>query len=311
MYSHAYLVKTTGGEDDGAAAAASEATVSRDALFQCGDVTRAGRLRLGYRWAFGDVALGDVPALARLVQRQQDALPYLCDGNIPSSSAFYKPMTEIAKARDFVLSEITGPAAASMTKLKEKHPWIEDEDQVFFELLGDAASLFPDVMFIASKSYISGMIVTTIYFEGVLYVTLREALGDQPLLDLSFPDLGLHGRGVTLGIYDGTWLKLSMWEVQKGQVQNVHEIPDGNTDTAKEIQPATNNDLSSDSYCQSYCILKSDNDSDIKDVMFRFGRCVAKLTRTKKSNSCTDEQCSRAGTSSSRAPAGSTPVRWP
>ena len=117
-----------------------------------------------------------------------------------------------------------------MTKLKEKHLWIDSLDKrescVYFELVGNVASLFPNIMFIASRDYgAGGLVIVTIYFQGVIYVTLEDCAesGDQPLLDINFPQISDSGRGATLAVYDGDgnghsgpWMKLSVWQSRSG-----------------------------------------------------------------------------------------------
>ena len=165
-----------------------------------------------------------------------------------------------------------------MTKLKEKHLWIDSLDKrencVYFELVGNVASLFPNIMFIARRDYgAGGLGIVTIYFQGVIYVTLEDCAdsGDQPLLDINFPQISDSGRGATLAVYDdngngrsGPWMKLSVWQSRSGQN---HE-PEVQTQISAE--PLAR-DLSSGSYLQSYVILKSDSQDEMRQVLFRFG----------------------------------------
>ena len=165
-----------------------------------------------------------------------------------------------------------------MMKLKDKHSWIDDDkSQTYFELIGDAASRFDNILFIASRSYAHELCFITIYFEGSIYVTVQEASGDQPLLDLNFPDISGTGDGVTLALYDddgkgnnGPWMKLSVWQVQTaGQddkpVSRSEEVDVSEVEAAEPLSK----DLSSDCYVQAYIILKGE--TDVREVMFRFG----------------------------------------
>ena len=165
-----------------------------------------------------------------------------------------------------------------MMKLKDKHSWIDDDkSQTYFELIGDAASRFDNILFIASRSYAHELCFITIYFEGSIYVTVQEASGDQPLLDVNFPDISRTGDGVTLALYDddgkgnnGPWMKLSVWQVQTAD-QN--DKPDSHSEEVyvSEVEAAEplSKDLSSDCYVQAYIILKGE--TDVREVMFRFG----------------------------------------
>jgi hypothetical protein len=85
------------------------------------------------------------------------------------------------------------------------------------------------------------------------------------LIDINFPDISIAGEGAVLSLYDShemPWMKLS-----------VHEIKTPGPYTSGTAQhESIEKDMSSDSYIQSYCILKSQGNSNgIRDVMFRFG----------------------------------------
>jgi hypothetical protein len=224
----------------------------------------------------GITTLNDIPSLVRTFQSQQNDLSYLCkSSNIPPKSAFHGPIKELNKARDFVIAEITSDAiAARMTKLKDKHPWLDSLDKrdsgVYFELVGNVSSLFPNVMFMASRSYAEGgLVIVTLYFEGVLYVTVEDTAGcDQPLLDINFPKISAScSRGATLAMYDNDddpWMKLSVWQSMQGTTVIQPQ------QTGHATVPAVK-DLSSDAYVQSYVVLKSQSNDEIRDVLFRFG----------------------------------------
>ncbi|KAL3776808.1 hypothetical protein ACHAW5_006227 [Stephanodiscus triporus] len=248
-----------------------DVTSSRQALLEVGDHCYSGEVDLDFQ----QVTLNDIPKLVRTVQSQQDKMAYLCKAsNIPHSSCFRGPIKELEKARDFVIAEITSDSIAShMTKLKEKHPWIDslDKREGYFELVGNVASLFPNVLFVASRVYgAGGLVIDTIYFQGVIYVTLEECSGDQPLFDINFPRISESGSGATLAVYDddrsgsGPWMKLSVWQSRSGQE---HEPKKQSTLTN---EPSVKN-LSSDRYVQSYVILKSKSQDEMRKVLFRFG----------------------------------------
>ena len=223
------------------------------------------------------ITLNDIPSLVRTLQSQQQDLSFLCKAsNIPHKSAFHGPIKELNKARDFVIAEITSDSiAARMTKLKDKHPWLDSLDKrdsgVYFELVGNVSALFPNVMFMASRSYAAGgLVIVTIYFEGVLYVTVEDTVGcDQPLLDINFPKISAScSRGATLAVYDNDddpWMKLSVW-------QSMHESTVIQPQQSSDHPPVM--DLSSDAYVQSYVILKSQSNDEVRDVLFRFGSWI-------------------------------------
>lgn len=270
-YAQTYLVKTTGSECHDEHCTKS----SREVFFRCGNWCYAGEARLDFQHCFG-MTLKDIPSIVPSLQRQQDDLAYLCSADrVPESSCFYGPLKELDKARDFVIAELgSDNMQKQLTALKDKFNWIDgDENQIYFELVGSASHLFQDILFIASKVYTNELIFITIFFEGVIYVKIEDGQGEQPLLDVSFPDVSEDGEGATLSVYDddnngpnGPWIKLSVWQSLK---QN-----DRNT-LVKEPKPVlekpTRHDLSSDCYVQSYCVLDSKDGSDKREVMFRFG----------------------------------------
>ncbi len=163
-----------------------------------------------------------------------------------------------------VISELSSDETLhKIASLSTKHDWIEN-DRVYFELVGQTSHLFEDVKFICSKvyAYTKGLIFNTIYFEGTIYVTLQDLEGQQPLININFPDVSLEGEGEVISLLDeknSPWVKLSICQVKPAVFANLQN----DKDAVK--------DLSSDSYVQCYCILKSKDGSDNRDVMFRFG----------------------------------------
>ncbi len=118
-----------------------------------------------------------------------------------------------------------------MERLRSRYPWINNEHRVFFELIEDKSSLFPDFMFITSRVYTRGLIFTALYFKGAVYVMLKYGTGEQPLLDILFPDISCIRKGAMLRIYDdnGPWLKLSVWQAQEARsnipkIQLIHPV---------------------------------------------------------------------------------------
>jgi len=238
---------------------------SRQAFMEVADNCYSGEVEV-QQLATG-ITLNDIPSLVRTLQSQQQDFSFLCkSSNIPQKSAFHGPINELNKARDFVIAEITSDSiAARMTKLKDKHTWLDSLDKrdsgVYFELVGNVSALFPLVLFMASRSYAAGgLVIVTIYFEGVLYVTVEDTVGcDQPLLDINFPKISAScSRGATLAVYDNDddpWMKLSVW-------QSMHETTVIQPQQSSDHPPVK--DLSSDAYVQSYVILKSHSNDQIQ-----------------------------------------------
>lgn len=200
------------------------------------------------------------------IQKQGGDLSYLCKAaDIPPTSTYHGPLLAFESARDAVISELTtDETIAKVASLAKEFAWIDD-GRVYFELVGNASHLFPGILFICSKVYSrDGVIFNIIYFEGTIYVTMDDATdGEQPLIDVNFPDISLESNGAVLSMYDNDspWMKLSIWQIQTTRL----------CIEANLSQQGREADLSSDCYTQSYCILKSESRSDDREVMFRFG----------------------------------------
>lgn len=161
-----------------------------------------------------------IPHLVPEILHQKDDLSYLCKASeLPVSSSFHGTLHAFERASCTVIQDLASDTTIKkLSQLKKKHPWVEEETSVYFELVGDASHLFPDVLFICSKVHCSnGLLFNTIYFEGTIYVTIQETVGEQPLIDVSFPDLSAEGKGAVLSLYDdpdSPWMKLSIYQVK-------------------------------------------------------------------------------------------------
>eukprot|EP00586_Coscinodiscus_wailesii_P007465 CAMPEP_0172491706 /NCGR_PEP_ID=MMETSP1066-20121228/22562_1 /TAXON_ID=671091 /ORGANISM="Coscinodiscus wailesii, Strain CCMP2513" /LENGTH=719 /DNA_ID=CAMNT_0013260875 /DNA_START=38 /DNA_END=2197 /DNA_ORIENTATION=- len=256
----------------------------RDVLFRCGNWCYSGKVAFDFALlGKDDMSLDDIPKVIPTLQRQQGKLTYLCgvecweeeiEGD--DGDGFKEPMEVMQAAQHFVARELTREDVTDkIEKWARGRPWVDDNDATYFELIGDfsnVSSSLKDVQCICSKTYARGLILVTIYFEGVFYVMIQDGTGDQPLLDVLFPDVSRDGEGLTLAIYDegrGTkgkfqWRKLSMWQSLAPRV-----------DTLDLIMPRTTN-LSSSHYIQTYCVCKptpgsTAEEASIRDVFFRFG----------------------------------------
>lgn len=92
-----------------------------------------------------------------------------------------------------------------------------DEVKTYFELNCAVGEDMDTVQCVCSKTYARGLIFITIYFEGTFYVSISDGYGDQPLLDVRFPDVSNHGEGITLMSYldndiEARWQKLTLWQ---------------------------------------------------------------------------------------------------
>jgi len=205
--------------------------------------------------------------------------------SIPGSNHFKSCLGVLKDAQDFLTFELT--SATLKSKLDEylQDNDHDDEKTSYFELIGDIPSYMDEIECVCSKCYTDeGLIVVLLFFDGVFYCVIQNGDGDQPLLDVQFPDVSREGDGLTLNYYNDcdkkkgssswvvNWLKLSIWKSL---------TPLGNTYSCNEINSKTSDisliDLSSGEYQQTYCVLKSgpnvmdDEDRSFRNSLFRFG----------------------------------------
>jgi len=250
-YNQTYIVRSADVDAD-----EHDTWACRETLFRCGNYCYEGMVKLSYQNAF-EMTLKDIPHLIPKIQQQQANLSYSCEfSDITVSSIYYGPIHAFESAQNLLTRELSSDKViGKIAHLQKKNHWIEN-GSVYFELVGDASYLFPDILFICSKvyAYANELLYNIIYFEGTIYVTIEELKGEQPLIDINFPGISCGGRGAVLSLFedeDLPWMKLSIW--QRKPPQKICT------------------DLSSDCYVQSYCILKSQDGGDGRDVMFRFG----------------------------------------
>ena len=152
------------------------------------------------------------------------------------------------------------------------YPWMNDDEiKSYFELNANFENEpMENIQCICSKTYARGLIFVTIYYENTFYVTISEGSGDQPLLDVRFPDVSNHGEGVTLMSYidndiEARFQKLTLWQSLAGEMKL-------STLLAPRVKKTKN--LASDSYVQSYIVMKPNKDEGnetFRTALFRFG----------------------------------------
>ena len=242
-----------------------------DVFFRCGNWCYKGQIQ------FNGLKIGtsDLPFLIPTLQKQQGSLQYYCSSlNVPSSSAFSEPLKFLRKATDFVGSEmISLPIEVELKKMANVFPWIDAEGaETYFELtLNDVPSCMDNVGIVASKTYTRGLIIISIFFEKTFYFVIQSGEGDQPLLDVRFPDISKHGQGLLLQSYNDSnvpWRKLTLW----------HILEQDTLAPLARITPKIRTlNISSCNYQQTYCVMKSAYDAESStfsvhhDVLFRFG----------------------------------------
>lgn len=179
------------------------------------------------------------------------------------------------KALEFIASELTSEVVQrEIEKKSSVFPWIEEDSAAtFFELAINALpACMESVRLVASKTYARGLVIIAIYYDNAVYCVIQSGEGDQPLLDVRFPDVSKHNQGVMLNSYNHSeYRKLTLW----------HNISTVGTTTAslikKDLPKLKTVDISHKNYEQTYVILHSAFEanssllSNYHDVMFRFG----------------------------------------
>jgi hypothetical protein len=126
------------------------------------------------------------------MQKQQGYLSYYCEaGMIPPASICAAPLDRFYDTTDFLANELVGDRVTeALSNGSRVFKWINaDDSKTHFELQTNGYEDLREVEAIASKTYARGLILIVIYFEQNFYITINEGMGDQPLLDVKFPNL--------------------------------------------------------------------------------------------------------------------------
>ncbi|KAJ8607751.1 hypothetical protein CTAYLR_008596 [Chrysophaeum taylorii] len=248
----------------------------RRVLFRCGNWCYTGNVTLEK----SDITLRDVPRAIPALQKQQNRLHFYCNAtSVPLESPFYDPLKFVSDAVDFAASELASPRVhGELAKWADVYEWLEtDVPHTYFEFQAEVPRFMSDLALAASKTYAKGLVFVTVYFEGVFYVVVQDGEGDQPLLDVKFPDVSRPGRGIHICNYvEAPWAKLTLWHAISG------ETPRKDDDQRQEDQETAPQkkilNLASDAYVQMYTILKAvpepgspTGTNPHHDVLFRFG----------------------------------------
>lgn len=263
------IIKTTTTREVGN----GETTTTREAFYRCGSVCYQGELELDLQHIF-DTSLDNIPLmLSKLQQQKNEFTSYRCDSDndLPESNSFRLPLHELERAQSFVASELSSAGISNDIK---KLSWAKsDDDDVYFELVGDTSRLFPDILFTCSTVHSNdGRAFFYIYFEGVILTMIRNYSDKCCILnDLNVSNFTGCSDGSTLAMYSGNcWMKLSIFKANQRKPDKSPTPPPPLLD----CRPKTfHKGLTSDSsYVQSYIILKAaGNKKKEREVMFRFG----------------------------------------
>ncbi len=243
-----------------------------EVLFRCGNWAYRGHIQLN-----GGINLTttDLPLLIPVLQKQQGSLRYYCNASaVPLECDYYMPLRFLEDAVDFFAVEMVSESVSSeLAKMANVFDWIdEDGANTYFEMvLGEIPEFMQMIPLIASKTYTRGLVIVSIYAEGVMYFVVQPGEGDQALLDVKFPDVSKHGQGLQVANYSdetAPYRKLTLWHAINTEIS---------ANVIRNLPKLKTSDVSSSDYQQTYCIMKSswDESSPVlsvhHDVMFRFG----------------------------------------
>jgi len=244
-----------------------------EVLFCCGNWAYRGHVQFnGLK-----LNLKELPILIASLQKQQGTLRYYCNSSaVPTESYFHEPLNLMNESANFFGKEITSEETEDeLQRLSKTCPWINDETSTtYFELgLDGTPQSMERVCLIASKTYVRGLIIISVYSEGSIYFMVQPGEGDQALLDVRFPDITRRGQGMHLASYAYPHLpysKLTLWLLldNGGKEEFV---------SAKELPKIRTLSVASKNYQQTYCIMKSAWEGAVPqlsvhhDVLFRFG----------------------------------------
>lgn len=264
-YNQTYVIMRNNSPED------KSAEEDHPVFFRCGNWCYKGQIQFnGLK-----IGISDLPLLIPTLQKQQGSLQYFCSSvNVPSSSEYAAPLKFLREATEFVAHEMTSASIEKeLRKMSSVFPWIDaDGAATYFEMtLNNIPSCMGNVALVASKTYARGLIIISIYSEKVLYFVIQSGEGDQPLLDVRFPDVSKHGQGLLLQSYNNSsspYRKLTLWHIlEYDTIASIERI----------IPKIRTINISTANYQQTYCVLKScfdtaaSNFSVHHDVLFRFG----------------------------------------
>lgn len=158
--------------------------------------------------------------------------------------------------------------------------------ELFFEMKTKNLTALQGIELIASKTYLNELVLVLIYHEGSFFIRLLDANvagRGQALLDVSYPDLSVKGRGHLLKEYESEYANythLFLW-CPSGDNRKVTPVAKAASASAvagkEEKQEGKTGDvlMANAAYIQTYVVLKEVVEERIttrRDVLFRFGR---------------------------------------
>ena len=233
-------------------------------LFRCGNWCYSGNVDLGAEV----IGLAELTSAIPALQKQQGSLQFLCEWKkMPVSSSFTRPLNVLYDGFDFIGDELVSDhVAMAVERAANTFAWVDDDSaQNYFELQTEGMECFKNIDIVASKTFIRELVLLIIYYQKSYYVVLQDGSGDQPLLDVRFPDLSDHLQGMQLQSYpnDDVYKKLLLWQaVQRSAAKSI----------PKPVKVKTKN-VSGTGYTQTFLIrkIKVDAQNTLREVLFRFG----------------------------------------
>ena len=169
-------------------------------FFRCGNWCYTGKVQFPGM----EMTIAELPAIIPSLQKQQSSLRYYCTATtVPSSSVFSSPLQFQLDAVEYFADEMMSPEIdGELRKMAQIFPWIDsDTAQTYFEMsLNEVPTGMNRVALIASKTYTRGLIIISMYHDGTMYFVVQSGEGDQPLLDVRFPDVSKHNQGLLLQV---------------------------------------------------------------------------------------------------------------
>ena len=192
---------------------------NREVLFRCGNWCYQGDVQFNNI----NINISEITHIISTLQKQQGNLRYYCDASkLPLDSTYYYPIKFLNDAIEFICKDITSDRVQNeLKRMSLIFPWIDggghnsdtstntntstnrdDENRTYFELnLINVPQYMNNIHMIASKTYIRGLVLISIYYEATIFFVLLPGEGDQGLLDVRFPEVCSHGQGVLVSMY--------------------------------------------------------------------------------------------------------------
>ena len=183
-------------DDEGGGGKEADEQTEHEVLFRCGNWCYTGHVVLR-----NEIALEDMPVAIPLLQRQQSRLHYYCNAeSIPPQSNFFQPMQFVYDGADFAARCLAADHVTDeLGRLADVYEWMEtDAGNPFFEMKADSPPFMDDISLVCSKTYARGLIFVVVYFKKSFYFTVSDGEGNQPLLDVKFPDVSHQDQGCQL-----------------------------------------------------------------------------------------------------------------